>query len=295
MNKSVVFLFSLLSVSCGNESAQWDATGVFEAKEVVVSARQPGELLDFSAEDGQNLHAGISVGTIDTTQAALQRRRLHAEMRAMTARRLDADEQLADLRQLWHNLDAERRRFATLAEERAVPQKQVDDIERQMLVAERRIAARRATIAATNNSIDEQTASLAAQAACFDQQIRTARIVAPVSGTVLATYAARGEYVAPGRPLFKMADLNRMYLRAYLTAEQVNALTIGSEVKVYADQGRNERRAYRGTVVWIAQEAEFTPKTIQTRDERAHLVYAVKIRIANDGFVKRGMYGEIRF
>lgn len=294
MNKSL-FLFLLLGfAACRDVSERFDATGVFEATEVCVSARQPGELLAFSVEEGQTLCVGSSVGTIDTSRLVLQRRRLRAEKKAAIARRLDVAEQTADLRQHWRNLDAERRRFSGLADEQAAPRKQVDDIERQMLIVERQIAARRASIAATNRSLDEQASALEAQMAHIDEQIRTSRIVAPVSGTVLTTYAAVGEYAAPGRPLFKMADLRRMYLRAYLSAGQINGLRIGQKVTVYADLGRSDRKAYRGAVTWIAQEAEFTPKTIQTRDERANLVYAVKIRIDNDGTVKRGMYGEMK-
>ena len=281
MNKSFLLPALLFLTGCSDNASQTDATGVFEATEVTVSARQAGELLSLDVEEGQAFTAGSVVGTIDSTLLTLQRRQLRANISATDARRLDTDRQVAALRQQWDNLRHERTRFAALVADKAAPRKQLDDIEQQM-------AAANLSLSAQSNAIVEQIAQL-------DHQIGNCRITTPITGTVVATFAEKGEYTAPGRPLFTLADLRTLYLRAYVDAPQLTALRLGQKVTVYADQGTKAKKAYPGTLVWIADKAEFTPRTIQTRDERANLVYAVKVRVLNDGLIKRGMYGEVRF
>ena len=287
MNKSFLLPALLFLTGCSDNASQTDATGVFEATEVTVSARQAGELLSLDVEEGQAFTAGSVVGTIDSTLLTLQRRQLRANISATDARRLDTDRQVAALRQQWDNLRHERTRFAALVADKAAPRKQLDDIEQQMAVVQRQMAAQQSQLAAAN-AIVEQIAQL-------DHQIGNCRITAPITGTVVATFAEKGEYTAPGRPLFTLADLRTLYLRAYVDAPQLTTLRLGQKVTVYADQGAKAKKAYSGTLVWIADKAEFTPRTIQTRDERANLVYAVKVRVLNDGLIKRGMYGEVRF
>ena len=288
MNKSFLLPALLFLTGCSDNASQTDATGVFEATEVTVSARQAGELLSLDVEEGQAFTAGSVVGTIDSTLLTLQRRQLRANISATDARRLDTDRQVAALRQQWDNLRHERTRFAALVADKAAPRKQLDDIEQQMAAQQSQLAAANLSLSAQSNAIVEQIAQL-------DHQIGNCRITAPITGTVVATFAEKGEYTAPGRPLFTLADLRTLYLRAYVDAPQLTALRLGQKVTVYADQGTKAKKAYPGTLVWIADKAEFTPRTIQTRDERANLVYAVKVRVLNDGLIKRGMYGEVRF
>ena len=293
----LVFLLvaALLGSGCKDKGADWDASGVFEATEVVVSARATGELLAFSADEGRQVQAGEALGCVDTLQLALQKRQLAATLRATSSRLLDADRQLASLRQQIANLERERKRFAELLEADAATEKQVDDIDYQIAVLRRQLAATSEQINSSNTSLGSQGESIAAQLAQVEDRIRQSVITSPIQGTVLTKYAEAGEYVLPGKALFKVADVGRMKLRAYITADQLTRLKLGQRVQVYADSGEDGRRAYEGTVSWIADRAESTPKTIQTRDERANLVYAVKIDVKNDGLIKRGMYGDVKF
>lgn len=293
----LVFLLvaALLESGCKDKGADWDASGVFEATEVVVSARATGELLAFSADEGRQVQAGEALGCVDTLQLALQKRQLAATLRATSSRLLDADRQLASLRQEIANLRRERQRFGELLQADAATGRQVDEIDYQLEVLERRLAATSEQLESNNSSLDGQAESIKAQLAQVEDRIRKSVVVSPITGTVLTKYAETGEYAQPGCPLFKVADLEHMRLRAYVTADQLTELKIGQRATVYADSGTNGHRAYEGTVSWIADKAEFTPKTVQTRDERANLVYAVKVDVANDGLIKRGMYGDVKF
>lgn len=292
----VFLLVAALSASgCKDKGVDWDASGVFEATEVVVSARATGELLSFSADEGREVLAGEALGCVDTLQLSLQKRQLAATLRATSSRLLDADRQLASLRQEIANLRRERQRFGELLQADAATGRQVDEIDYQLEVLERRLAATSEQLESNNSSLDGQEESIEAQLAQVEDRIRKSVVVSPITGTVLTKYAETGEYAQPGRPLFKVADLEHMRLRAYVTADQLTELRIGQRATVYADSGTDGRRAYEGTVSWIAGKAEFTPKTVQTRDERANLVYAVKVDVTNDGLIKRGMYGDVKF
>lgn len=285
----------LLLCACDGRDTDYDASGVFEATEIIVSARSTGELLAFWAEEGQTVKPGEELGYVDTLQLSLQRQQLQASLGATDSKRLDAGRQLASLRQQIANLERERKRFAELLEADAATEKQVDDIDYQIAVLRRQLAATSEQINSSNTSLGSQGESIAAQLAQVEDRIRQSVITSPIQGTVLTKYAEAGEYVLPGKALFKVADVGRMKLRAYITADQLTRLKLGQRVQVYADSGEDGRRAYEGTVSWIADRAEFTPKTIQTRDERANLVYAVKIDVKNDGLIKRGMYGDVKF
>lgn len=292
-----VFLLTvlLLLCACNGNDAPSDASGVFEATEIIVSARSTGELLAFRAEEGQTVSAGEELGYIDTLQLSLQKQQLWASLGATDSKRLDAGRQLASLRQQIANLERERKRFADLLEADAATAKQVDDIDYQIAVLQRQLAATSEQINSSNTSLGSQGESIAAQLAQVEDRIRQSVITSPIRGTILTKYAEAGEYMLPGKALFKVADVGQMKLRAYITADQLTRLKLGQQVTVYADSGRDGRRAYEGTVSWIADRAEFTPKTIQTRDERANLVYAIKIDVKNDGLIKRGMYGDVKF
>lgn len=281
--------------ACTSQEEQYDASGIFETTEVIVSAKGTGELQSFQVEEGQAVRQGEVLGWIDTLQLSLKDRQLAASLLATESKRLDEKRQVAHLRQQIENLQREKERFTTLLNAKATTAKQVDDIDYQIKVLQNQLVATQEQINSSNSSLSRQSESIQAQRAQMEDQIRNAMISSPITGTVLTKYAEQGEFAVPGKALFKVADVSRMKLRAYITADQLTQLQIGQAVVVYADRGTTDRKRYAGRVVWIADKAEFTPKTIQTRNERANLVYAVKITVENDGFIKRGMYGEVRF
>ncbi|MGM9709915.1 MAG: HlyD family secretion protein [Prevotella sp.] len=297
MKANILFAVSLVigMTACTSSEKGYDASGVFETTEVIVSAKGTGELISFNVEEGQEVRQYDVIGSIDTTQLVLKNRQLSANLLATQDKTLDESRQVASLRQQIANLQKEKQRYAALLASDAATQKQVDDLDYQIGVLNRQLAASLEQLGSNNRSIANQAEGIRAMQAQTDDQLRNSIITSPISGTVLAKYAERGEYATPGKPLFKVSDVKSMKLRAYVTAPQLTTLKIGQEVTVYADYGEKESKAYKGIVEWISDKAEFTPKTIQTRDERANLVYAVKIAVKNDGMIKRGMYGNVKF
>ncbi len=302
-------ILTLFMVSCSNQEKECDATGTFEATEVTVSAKSTGELKTFDITEGQLVESGVVVGQIDAYQLQMTAQQLEAQKRqlamsrnATDSRRLDLEKQLSSINQQISNTQRERQRFSELVRDGAVPRKQLDDINNQIKVLERQRDATRDQIRSNNASLSEQSKGISAQIDGIDaqrkqiaDQIANAEVKAPLSGTVLEKYVERGEFVATGKPLFKIADTQNMYLRAYVTSSQLKDIKVGQKVKVFADYGGGQKKEYNGTISWISSRSEFTPKTILTDDERADLVYAVKIAIKNDGYVKIGMYGEVKF
>lgn len=283
-----------LLTACGNNNGDYDASGIFETTEVIVSARGTGEIMSLNIEEGQTVKAGQTLGELDMTQLVLKKQQLHAGKDAATSRKLDIARQVASLRQQIANLQSEQTRFKALFKDGAATQKQVDDIGYQIATLQKQLAATNEQVSTANRSIDGQSAGFEAQIGQVDDMMRQAVITSPINGVILSKYAEAGEFAVPGRALFKVANVSDMKLRAYVTADLLTGLKIGQKVKVYADQGANGRKEYEGTVSWISNEAEFTPKTIQTRDERSNLVYAIKITVRNDGLIKRGMYGDVK-
>lgn len=296
-NRLLMMAAAAMLCACSGGDAEYDATGVFETTDVVVSAKGTGEIKSLIVEEGQTLKAGQEVGAVDVTQLRLRREQLSATRQATESRRLDAARQVSAVRQQIANQEREQERFRALLAEGAATRKQVDDIAYQISVLKKQLEATSEQVDTQNSSIDGQTTSIAAQIDQIDDQMQNAKIVSPIGGVVLAKYAEQGEYAAPGRALFKVADITDMKLRAYITAAQLDEIKLGQAVKVYVDRGdgNGDSREYAGRITWISDKAEFTPKTIQTRDERANLVYAVKISVKNDGHIKRGMYGEVKF
>ncbi len=297
MKKAIILIpavAAMMLTACGDKDAEYDASGVFETTEVIVSAKGTGEIVSLNIEEGQTVKADQPLGELDMTQLTLKRQQLDAGKDAAASRRLDTGRQVASLRQQIANLQSEQARFRALLKDGAATQKQVDDIGYQIATLKKQLAATNEQVSTANQSIDGQSAGFDAQISQVDDMMRQARITSPISGVILSKYAERGEYAVPGRALFKVGDVSDMKLRAYVTAEQLTGLKIGQKVTVYADQGTKGRKAYEGTVSWISSEAEFTPKTIQTRDERSNLVYAIKIAVKNDGLIKRGMYGDVK-
>ena len=294
--KSAVYLLGLavLLFSCHNEDGEYDATGVFETTEVIVSAQGTGEIMRFDIDEGQTVDAEVELGYIDTVQLSLKKQELLANLEATDSRRYDVARQIASLREEIATQKREQQRYQNLVQAKAANQKQLDDINARLATLEKQLAAQTETLENGNRTVSGQVRMLEAQLAQVEDQIGKCRISSPINGTILSKYAEAGELASQGRALFKVGDIVNMYLRAYITADQLTELKIGQSVRVLADEGESGHREYAGTVSWISDKAEFTPKTIQTRDERANLVYAVKIQIQNDGFVKRGMYGEIK-
>lgn len=291
-NNYIYLSIVLMAASCGTKEAQYDASGVFEATEVVISAKTQGEILAIAVDEGDAVAQGDTIAVIDTRQLALQRQQLQSNRNATQQRQLDEQKQIASLRQQIANAKREQVRFTELLKAKAATQKQVDDIAYQISTLEAQLQALTDQLQSQNRSIAEQSEGLDSQIGAVDVQLGDATICSPLAGTVLQRYQEPGEYAMPGKPIVKIADIREMTLRAYITADQYNGIKIGQSVKVYVD-GADE--AYPGTVQWIASKAEFTPKTIQTPDERANLVYAVKIAVKNDGKIKIGMYGDVAF
>lgn len=278
--------------SCSDQSGDYDAMGTFEATEVVVSAKAQGELTRFDVSEGATVSAGDTLGWIDVAILDLQQQSMAEGRDAQTARVLDLKEQTASLEQQISHLQQEHARFSSLLARGAATQQQVDDLASQVKVLQRQLAATRSQLRSANESIARQASATDRQMDIVRRQKSDAVITSPIDGTILLTYAEQGEYAVPGKALFKVADLRRMVLRAYVTADQYDTLHLGQQVKVMVDNGDGTQREYDGRVTWIAQQAEFTPKTIQTRDERANLVYAIKVSVKNDGKIKIGQYGE---
>lgn len=287
-------LAALAFTSCQNNDQDYDATGVFESTEVIVSAQTQGELTMMNPVEGDRVTAGQEIARTDTVQPALKRRQLLAGMNAISSRHYDVSRQVASIRQQIATQQREKDRFARLVKEGAANQKTVDDIDAQIRVLEKQLAAQTETLEKNNSSLGNEAESMEAQIAQIDDQLNRSHVKSPLNGTILAKYAEAGELATPGKPLFKIADTDNLYLRAYITAPQLTTLKIGQAVTVYADMDKDGRKAYKGRITWISDQAEFTPKTIQTRDERANLVYAVKIAVKNDGLIKIGMYGECK-
>lgn len=296
MKRSFAYpLLVLLAASCVEGNKAYDASGVFESTEVTVSAEGNGKILSLDLQEGDRLEAGQIVGCIDTVQLHLSEIQLEASRRAVGSGRLDISRQIAALESQIGKQRQELDRFTKLEKAGASNRKQVEDIQAQIETLERQLAAQEESLNSSNRNVSGQADALEAQIEQIRDRIRKCVITSPVAGTVLAKYSEAGEFAALGRALFKVADIDNIRLRAYITADQLTTLKIGQQVRVFADQGSSGRKEYAGTLIWISDKAEFTPKTIQTRDERANLVYAVKIAVENDGLIKLGMYGDIKF
>lgn len=293
----IAVLFSTLlltSVSCSKQN-KWDATGVFEATEITVSAEGNGKISGFTLQEGDPVTAGQVVGVIDTTLLHLQKKQIQASLSGTLSNTQDVNKQIASLQEQIAWQKSERTRFEQLYKANAATRKNLDDIENNIKVLEKELAARISSLSKGNKSISGQGEALENNIRLLQEQIERAIITCPVNGTVLNKYAEPGEFTTTGKPLFSVADLDQIFLRAYLTADQLSRLKIGDKVKVFSDYQTNDYKEYEGIISWISAKSEFTPKTIQTRNERANLVYAVKIRVKNDGLIKIGMYGEVVF
>ena len=296
-SRNLLGLCSLLALfsACGNGAPKYDATGTFETTEVLVSAEASGRLLYFDIEEGMLLKAGEEIGVVDTVQLYLKKLQLEASIKSVEEQRPDILKQVAATKEQISAAGRERNRVANLLKVGAANQKQLDDAEDQLEVLRKQLVAQNSTLSNSHQSLTWQSSSVGIQVAQVEDQLKKCHITSPITGTVLAKYAEAGELTAMGTPLFKVADTEQMYLRAYITSEQLSQVKLGQKVTVFSDYGTDEHKQYLGVVTWISDTSEFTPKTILTKNERANLVYAVKIAVHNDGLLKIGMYGGVEF
>ena len=294
MNYFLAAALLLSLASCGNGKGEYDAMGTFEATEVIVSSEGNGKLMRFDVIEGQPLKYGQEVGYIDTVQLYLTKVRLQESNRAVLSNLPNVTKQIAALREEIEKQRTEKARYQALVASNAANQKQVDDIDSRLKVLERQLDAQLSTLQNNTRSISGESAAILAQIEQLDDQLNKCRIVSPLSGTVLTKYAEQGELATQGRALFKIADMENVFLRAYITSDQLSAVKLGQQLTLFADYGDDNLKEYKGTVTWISDKAEFTPKSILTKNERANLVYAVKIAVKNDGYLKIGMYGQVK-
>ena len=294
--KHILFISTiLLLASCSGNSNRYDASGTFEATEIIVSAEASGLIQAFNLEEGEVLQAGQYIGSIDSVQLYLSKKQLQAQIQAVLSKRPDVATQIAALQEQLKQAHREQQRITNLLKADAATQKQLDDANAQIAIINKQIEGQRSSLRITSASLSEETLPLTVQIEQLNDQLEKCRIVNPVTGTVLTKYAEANEMAANGKPLYKVADLSQIILRAYITGDQFAQVKLNQPVQVLIDAKNGEYTTYTGTVVWISDKAEFTPKTIQTKDERANLVYATKIKVKNDGKLKIGMYGEVKF
>ncbi|MBL7850461.1 MAG: efflux RND transporter periplasmic adaptor subunit [Cyclobacteriaceae bacterium] len=297
MNKLSVLLLlaAALMAACTNSGTNPDASGTFEATEIIVSAEANGKLLEFNVEEGQAVQKGTRVGIIDSTALHLNKLQLIQSRKAVLAGQQNVKTQLESLRKELVNAQADQQRIENLVKGQVASQKQLDDANLRIDVLKARIEAQENLLNTGNTALREQSKTIEAQLAVIEDQLRRCSIVNPIEGTVLTKFSERFEMANVGKPLYKVADLSQVILRAYITNDQQSKVKIGQKVNVLVDDGAGASRKYEGSVQWVSDKAEFTPKTIQTKEERANLVYAVKIAVKNDGLLKIGMYGEVVF
>ena len=284
----------LFTAGCRHENT-FDASGSFEAVETVISAEATGTLKEFQVEEGQSLESGQLVGYVDTVQLYLKKKQLESQMEALAAKKPNISVQLSALQEQLKTAETEKKRVENLVKSDAATTKQLDDVNAQIAVIKKQIDAQKSTLEISSNGINKDILPLGIQIEQLNDQLQKSRIINPLSGTVIAKYAEQSEMVAAGKPLYKIADLSEIILRVYISANQLPQVKLNQNVKVHTDDGKCGFAETSGVVTWISDKAEFTPKTIQTKEERANLVYAMKVKVKNDGTYKIGMYGEVNF
>ncbi len=281
--------------SCGRNADTYDASGNFEAEEIIVSSEATGKILQLNLDEGLLLKAGQPVGYIDTIQLFLRKKQLLYSIRAILAKQPDASSQLSTIQKQIETANYEKKRVENLLKDDAATKKQLDDLNAQIDLLEKQYHSLQVSLSISTNSIKSETLPLKAQVEQLEDQIKKSIIVNPMEGTVLTKYVEQEEVVTTGKAIYKLADLSNILLRVYISGDQLTTIKIGQKVKIKVDDVDGGSKDYEGTLEWVSDKAEFTPKTIQTKDERANLVYAIKIKVKNDGFLKLGMYGDVTF
>jgi HlyD family secretion protein len=283
----------LLLASCNGKKTISDASGTFEGLETIVSAEAAGRINRLNLEEGQLLKAGDTIGHIDSVQLYLKKKQLQAQIHAVLGKKPDIPAQLAAYQEQLKQAVHEQKRLSNLVKADAATPKQLDDANAQVAIIRKQIAAQESSLGITSSSLNKDALPLTAQVEQLNDQLAKTNLINQVNGTVLTKYVETGETAVIGKPLYKIADLSTIVLRAYFTSNQLSSIKLGQRVKVLVDASDGQYKTYEGTIEWISAKAEFTPKTIQTKEERANLVYAAKIKLKNDGYLKIGMYAEV--
>ena len=292
---SVIAATLFFLASCNRNTNKYDASGTFESEETIISAEAAGTIKELRLEEGQTLKEGEIIGYIDSTQLHLKKRQLQAQITAALSRKPDVSKQIGALKEQLKSAEREHQRISNLLKADAATPKNLDDVNTQMDVIKKQIDALESSLGITSESISKESVPLQLQIEQINDQLNKCRIVNPVEGAVLTKYAEANEVAAAGKALYKIADMSSLLLRAYVTGDQLSKLKLNQTVAVFTDDGKDKYKQYNGKLSWISDKAEFTPKTIQTKEERANLVYATKIRVKNDGLLKLGMYAEVKF
>jgi HlyD family secretion protein len=280
--------------ACSKKEEDFGASGAFEAEETIISSEASGTIKAFDIVEGQELRAGQRIGFIDTIQLYLKKEQLKAQVKSILVNKPNVSAQLAALQEQLKGAEREQKRFASLVKADAATQKQLDDATTQVDVLRKQIAAQQSSLGISTAGITEQTIPVELQIRQLNDQLAKCYIINPVKGIVLSKYVEANEMAAPGKPLYKIADMSSITLRAYITGDQLAKIKLNQVVKVMTDDGNKGYKTYDGKITWISDKAEFTPKTIRTKDERANLVYAIKVKVKNDGYLKIGMYGQLK-
>ena len=284
---------AVLAAGCRHKTPDFDACGQVDATDITVSSESSGKIMKLDIREGDILSKGECIGYIDTVQIWLQKEELVRRRESAKVKTVDIGCQTEAQYAQLENLETELKRARDLLDKDAGTRKQVDDLESQIKVLRSQIAAAEQTYRQNNESVACEISTLDVQIAEAEDKLRKCRICSPIDGTVLTKYAEEGEMVTSGKPLFEIADMDHLYVRAYFSTAQLGGIKIGDEVTVIPDDGSPEPAGCKGTVTWISQEAEFTPKNIQTRDERADMVYAVKVEVETGSPLRLGMYAYV--
>jgi HlyD family secretion protein len=296
LSNIVLFLLTtLLFVACSNGNGDFDATGTFESEEIIVSSEAMGKLVMFQVEEGMQLKQNQIVGVVDTIQLHLKKKQLLSSITAVLSKQPDVNTQLAALQEQIKTAEVEKKRIENLVNSNSATTKQLDDVNSQLEVLIKQYAATKSSLTITKQGLQSETLPLTAQIEQIEDQIKKSYIINPINGTVLTRYAKQDEITTNGKALYKIANLSEMTLRAYVDGNQLGQIKLGQKVKVFVDKGEGDQKEMSGAIYWVSSKAEFTPKTIQTKDERANLVYSIKVKVINDGYLKIGMYGEVKF
>jgi HlyD family secretion protein len=299
MNKLISCFLSIFFIagffSCNNNKRESDAFGVFEATEITVSSESDGKMLWFTVDEGEDYQAGEEVGCTDTLQIYLKIKQLESSVSAAMAKRPDMPTQIRTLYSRLETLSKEKNRMATLVAANAESSIKLDQINAEIDMVSSQIAATESSLSLGNKAINEEVGAMRFQKMQLQDALTKCHIKSPITGTVLKKYIETNELAFQGKPLFKIADLTNMFIRVYITEDMLSTIRIGQSVDIHIDMPNNEEKVMEGTVSWISSKAEFTPKMIQTKNERVNLVYAVKISFKNDGSAKIGMPGDVKF
>ena len=296
MNKTILMVAMAITLwACDKNKNRQDASGTFEAVETIVSAEATGIIKQLTIEEGDLLSAGQKIGFIDSTQLFLKKKQLQGQINALLSKSPNVAKQIAALQEQLTQAVYEQKRVSNLLKSDAATTKQLDDANAQISIIKKQLAAQESSLEITTSSISQEVIPLKVQIEQLNDQLSKCTIINPIGGTVLTKYAEVNEMATVGKPLYKIADLYRITLYAYITGNQLAEIKLNQKIKVLVDWEGGKYREYEGIITWISSKAEFTPKTIQTKDERTNLVYAFKVSVKNDGYLKIGMYGEIKF